>query len=208
MYILYKTINNVNGKFYIGVHKTDTPHIFDGYFGSGIAINKAIKKYGRENFTRETLFVFYNKKDAYNKEMEVVNEDFIKNNNYNMRIGGCGGSMKPSEETKQKIKNTLIKNGTSSGKNNPMFGKFGIDHPKFNKGMIIQKYDKLFNLVEENFLSYFIKNGFSPSMIYHCCAMRHKSHKGFIFRYKDDKAFVFPILSNHGNAGIIRKCPS
>ena len=34
-YILYITINTINGKFYIGVHKTN-PEVFDGYIGNGI----------------------------------------------------------------------------------------------------------------------------------------------------------------------------
>jgi hypothetical protein len=34
-YIVYITINLCNGKFYIGVHKTN-PDVFDGYIGNGI----------------------------------------------------------------------------------------------------------------------------------------------------------------------------
>jgi hypothetical protein len=34
-YIVYITINLCNGKFYIGVHRTN-PDIFDGYIGDGI----------------------------------------------------------------------------------------------------------------------------------------------------------------------------
>ena len=34
-YIVYITINLCNGKFYIGVHRTN-PEVFDGYIGNGI----------------------------------------------------------------------------------------------------------------------------------------------------------------------------
>ncbi|MGN0966104.1 MAG: hypothetical protein ACI4OP_00710 [Candidatus Coprovivens sp.] len=34
-YIVYITINLCNGKFYIGVHRTN-PEVFDGYIGCGI----------------------------------------------------------------------------------------------------------------------------------------------------------------------------
>ena len=49
-YIVYKTINLVNNKFYIGKHRqTIDPHQFDGYYGSGTQIQRAIKKYGKHN---------------------------------------------------------------------------------------------------------------------------------------------------------------
>ena len=38
-YIVYMTINLVNNKIYIGVHKTENPNIFDGYIGCNVKIN-------------------------------------------------------------------------------------------------------------------------------------------------------------------------
>lgn len=52
-YIVYRTTNHVNEKFYIGSHQTKK--INDGYLGSGKYLKKAIKKYGRKNFTRDIL---------------------------------------------------------------------------------------------------------------------------------------------------------
>jgi group I intron endonuclease len=49
--IIYKTTNIVNGKIYIGQDSNNRP----GYFGSGLLIKKAIQKYGRNNFIKETL---------------------------------------------------------------------------------------------------------------------------------------------------------
>jgi hypothetical protein len=52
MSIIYKTTNLVNGKIYVGQHYTSAD---DGYLGSGLKIIRAIKKYGKENFFRETI---------------------------------------------------------------------------------------------------------------------------------------------------------
>lgn len=89
-YLIYKITNQVNNKIYIGAHVTK--NINDDYMGSGHALNRAKKKYGIENFTKEILHIFDNESDMWNKEYEIVNEDFCKqNNNYNVRTGGIGG---------------------------------------------------------------------------------------------------------------------
>lgn len=49
--IIYKTTCIINGKIYVGQTISKDPH----YLGSGTKITDAIKKYGRENFKRETL---------------------------------------------------------------------------------------------------------------------------------------------------------
>lgn len=89
-HIIYQTTNNINNKIYVGYHCQQTdPYIFDGYWGSGVSLTKAIKKYGANNFTRETLFVFNDEQVALEKELEIVNESFIKRPDvYNIVIGG------------------------------------------------------------------------------------------------------------------------
>lgn len=89
-YTIYKTTNNINGKYYIGKHKTRD--LDDNYLGSGKILNYAIKKHGINNFTREYLFIFDNEEDMNNKELELVSEEFIKEDtNYNLKLGGEGG---------------------------------------------------------------------------------------------------------------------
>lgn len=91
MYSVYKTTNLVNGKHYIGVHKTDNIH--DGYLGSGRAIEEAVKKHGRDSFKKDILFITECKEEAYKKEAELT-LDFNTNKTYNMRLGGVGGFTK------------------------------------------------------------------------------------------------------------------
>lgn len=89
-FIIYKTTNILNGKYYIGKHKTN--NLDDKYLGSGIALQGAIKKYGRKNFIKEILFLFDTEEEMNLKESEIVNEAFCSNrNNYNLALGGQGG---------------------------------------------------------------------------------------------------------------------
>lgn len=111
-YIVYLTINLCNGKFYIGVHRTN-PNVFDGYIGNAIyrqsqatkdyAFHKAVRKYGYKNFKRNTLAIFPDteegRKEAFALESMLVNSNTLKNKNcYNTALGGreskCDNLMK------------------------------------------------------------------------------------------------------------------
>lgn len=86
-YFVYKVVNIINNNIYIGAHRTKK--INDNYLGSGRIIGKAIKKYGRNNFTREILKFFDTEQEMYDHEAELVTLDFIKRRDtYNMKLGG------------------------------------------------------------------------------------------------------------------------
>lgn len=102
-YIVYLTVNLINHKVYVGVHKTN-PAIFDGYYGCGCTYKDskksrlkgfpaAFRKYGKENFKRITLREFpYTEegmKAAYYMESKIVNEKWVKSKmTYNITLGG------------------------------------------------------------------------------------------------------------------------
>jgi len=143
-YTIYKITNLINNNIYIGYHKTDD--INDDYMGSGKVLLQSIKKYGKENFKKEILYVFPNKKEALLKESELVNQEFIKRNDtYNIKVGGEGGwdyinnFLMKDDEFKQnisiKLSNSIKKlyeEGilNTSGINNPRYGK-----TPWNKGI-------------------------------------------------------------------------
>lgn len=110
-YIVYKTTNLINGKFYIGKHCSNV--LNDDYLGSGDLLRMAIRKHGRENFVRENLFVFDSEGLMNAKEMELINVSVIRDPNcYNVSCGGQGGNLVLSEghplreTTIEKIKNS------------------------------------------------------------------------------------------------------
>lgn len=97
-YIVYKTINLINNREYIGVHVTSD--LDDKYIGSGFLLKLAIKKYGRENFKKTILHIFDNRNDMMKMERELVNEDYVERlDTYNIELGG----LYHSDYTKEKI---------------------------------------------------------------------------------------------------------
>lgn len=97
---IYKTTNNVNGKIYIGKEKDNDPN----YFGSGVLLNKAIKKYGKDSFTKEILEVSdYGNID----DRECYWIDFYNSTNrdigYNLTKGGTGGDTTSLHPNKSEI---------------------------------------------------------------------------------------------------------
>jgi hypothetical protein len=132
-FIIYKTTNLLDGKFYIG--KTTTDRVNDKYYlGSGVHLTRAIKQYGKKNFVRETLFQFDTESKAYDKEKELITADLLESTEcYNIKPGGKGGWQHSpesiskikqarkkqvfNEETKQKMSNS------HKGKISPLKGR-------------------------------------------------------------------------------------
>ena len=124
-HFVYKITNNVNNKIYVGVHSTN--YINDSYIGSGKWIKEAVKKYGRESFSKEILGFFYTRQAALSEEARIVDESFIKDRStYNVWLGG-GGCRLTGED------NPLYGRPGRRGKDHPNYGLRGKDSPNYGK---------------------------------------------------------------------------
>lgn len=120
-YGIYKTTNKVNGKMYISQHITS--NLDDGYLGSGNIVVRAIKKYGKEAFTKEWLEFAENREDLNYLERMYVDEEWLARPDvYNIALGGSQISL--TESIRKKI-SAATRKRLSNKENHPMFGKPG-----------------------------------------------------------------------------------
>lgn len=121
----YKITNTINEKFYYGIHSTDD--LDDGYMGCGRDIIKAIKKYGKENFKKEIIADYPTRKEASDKEKEVVTMELVENKMcYNLRCGG-DNECAHSNETKEKLRHASL---GKTGDKSSFYGKNHTDEAK------------------------------------------------------------------------------
>jgi hypothetical protein len=112
-HFIYKTTNQLNGTYYVGMHSTD--NLNDGYLGSGLRLRRSIRRNGKENFKLEILEFFSNRTDLSNREAKLVNEDLLKDPLcMNLKQGGFGGFVDDVHRDRfiEASKQNLIKGST------------------------------------------------------------------------------------------------
>ena len=121
----YMVTNNKNGKVYVGSHSWKGEGLDPNYYGSGIAITAAVKKYGKKNFQVEVLYYYDTVEECRKDEERILTEYNVRDcpHSYNIKNGAVGWT---SEDMK--------------GKNNTMYGKHHTDKTRqkiarANKGL-------------------------------------------------------------------------
>lgn len=100
---IYLTVNLVNNKIYIGQNTTNN----SSYIGSGRYIKKAIKKYGKSNFSKIVLLTNVCSPEELDMwEMFYINLFGSRNSKigYNVRPGGSTSRFKHTDQSIKKIK--------------------------------------------------------------------------------------------------------
>lgn len=173
---IYITTNNITGEKYLG-RKTFTRG-WQNYLGSGVELKKALKEYGRENFSKDIIFYCNNADELINAEYQLsVLYDVVRNGNfYNMLYGG--GSLnfyghKHSDETRKRMS---INHADFNGSKNPAARKvnqYTLD------GEFIRTWDCAADITKEL--------GISNSHICNCCRGKRKTTGGFKWSYATDQ---------------------
>lgn len=141
--IIYKVTNLINQKIYIGqtakgLEERRYMHEYESKKEKTTKIfHKAIKKYGKENFSWEIIDTALSKEELIQKEIDWIRRcntyiGFDNHNGYNMTTGGEGGGYAHTEETK-KLLSEMKK------------GIFGVDHPMYGRHHTDDTKDKMRN---------------------------------------------------------------
>lgn len=107
--IVYLTENLLNKKIYIGSDTKNNGCGDPNYLGSGLLLSKAIKKYGRNNFTKKTIYVCNSLEELKEKETYYIRK-FSSNNReigYNISDGYWGGNTLTQHPDIEKIKQKI-----------------------------------------------------------------------------------------------------
>lgn len=140
---IYITTNMVNGMKYLGQKSFDDDYKWKNYLGSGKIFKNAVKKYGKENFSRN-IICFCNSPEELNQaeyDLSVFLNVVESDDWYNLCYGGeVPIGHKISEDTRNKMSEAQKARWTDelrkelgeqmSGEGNPFYGKHHSDEVK------------------------------------------------------------------------------
>lgn len=145
MHLIYKVTNKLNGKIYIGQKSyVGEPSMLD-YYGGGVEIKRAVKKYGKENFTREILYSrIRDQATADSMEIWAIEKYNSTNPDIGYNISKGGKVFEITTEMRNKISTSLKKYFAENGCSNK-----GRKHTDEQNRIISEAQKKRFSNIEE-----------------------------------------------------------
>ncbi len=198
MNFVYLIINLVNGKQYIGSHNGDEN---DSYLGSGLILEFAKSKYGKESFKRKILEITKTRKEAFDLEKPYIKKyNTLIPNGYNILPSG-GANLPGWKQTKEakekiskankgKIRSEKTKKQISESKEG-MMGYFlgkkltGNHKEKIINGLKKYKKKNKFKNLNENELKIKRVGKYNPFY-----GNTHKTEKNYIKKYTTRKGIT------------------
>ncbi len=194
---IYKITNMLNGKAYVGVTTKTIQERFDAHLNRAVkersAIQKALKKYGKENFEIIEIDTAISEQELFEKEkFWIAHFNTFSKNGYNLTEGG-GGIVNMSQEMRDRISKKkkgvpcLKQRGKTISKEQRIsisrtLGASQVKGTNLTTGEIIlldyPRQGKEF--------------GFNPSLICAVINGKRNHHKGYTFEY-----------INHANQNLI-----
>lgn len=206
--VIYKTTNLINNKIYIGQDSKNNPK----YLGSGVIFLKALKKYNKNNFSKEIIDSATSIEELNLKEIFWINKFNSTNQKigYNISLGGSGISL--SKEILRKKSDKAKKEGTYLGENNGNF-KYKITEKELYYFYITQnlKIDEIAKyygcyrtVISTNLKRYGIikpltnKYGFNQDDLYRYYMINNLSYADISKIYGCSNKTIFKVIKKYG----------
>ena len=143
---IYETTCKPTGKKYIGLHKTNKTTIDKKYLGSGRIIQKAIKKYGKENFECKILEWCNSKSELSKAEVKWITKFNAYNspNYYNLTRGGEGHTCDPWNKGKHGVQEwtPAMEKAFEKGRHLPASDKLKSILSEYRKNVVVSDSTK------------------------------------------------------------------
>ena len=119
-YTVYRHINKLNNKQYIGITKQNPPSHRWGSNGANYKQSphfwNAIQKYGWDNFEHEILFINLSKEEACKIEKELISKYKTQDKNFGYNSFEGGDAPEIPQEVRDKMSKSMMGNKNGLGK--------------------------------------------------------------------------------------------
>ena len=206
IFYFYKTTNLINGKFYYGSGSSTKP-----YFGSGLNIISAVKKYGIDNFQTKQLRFFDSREKAYSFEDRFLKLYKISENknSYNIKNAGLGGDPFTNNPNKEELRERYRRSmklqmenperralcnsfrgleGEALSERKKVWSEAakGSKNGRYKYDKPVEQYDKIGNLVKiwDDVSTISRENSnLNHKYLVMCCKGKLKTHGGFVWKW-------------------------
>ena len=182
----YMVTNKINGKVYVGSHCWKGEGIDPNYYGSGTAITRAVKKYGKDNFQVEVLYYYETVEECRADEERILTEYNVRDcpHSYNCKNSAIGWTSEDMSGEKHPMYGR-------TGENNPMYGR---THTEEHRNKISQAHGgKPFVAIKDGKIKIFTSQaecsrvlGLHHSAINKCLKGKYKTTGGYTFKYIEE----------------------
>ena len=202
----YIVTNKINGKVYVGSHSWDGEGLDKNYYGSGTAITRAVKKYGKENFQIEVLYFYDTVEECRADEERILTEYNVRDcpHSYNIKNASIGFT---SEDVKGENNPQYGKRGKDApmygrtGEKHPMYGRTGEKHPMYGRTHTENTRNKIsqahggkpFVAIKDGKIKIFTSQhecsrvlGLHPGSVNKCLKGKYKTTGGYSFKYIEE----------------------
>jgi len=202
---IYKLTNKLNRKSYIGLTTKTISERFKAHCERGnvekSVVQRAIKKYGKENFEIIELDMAFTKEELSSKEIFWISEfNTFSGYGYNLTIGGEGIS-KMSQEVKDKISKSKKGKKNFKLKGRSISRKQRLEISRTLGGKSIRMYnEKTDHEIILEVSRDAIELGFNPSNIVSVCRGKRPHTKGYKCTYISQGNPDLIVESNNSTA--------